>query len=111
MNERATKLTILLGFNGTGKTTLLKQILLQSNQRALVVTPDDVEWTDFRENPLQMRSDYAFDGIQRHIFNPDYSPLPNSAKEYLCSTIAGVIFRTVPTPRCVSCSSVAGNVK
>lgn len=72
-NERATKLTILLGFNGTGKTTLLREVLLHSQQRALVVTPDDVEWTDFPENPLQTRKDYAFTGIQRHIFNPEYS--------------------------------------
>ncbi len=70
MEARATKLTILLGFNGTGKTTLLRKILEESGQRALVITPDDVEWTDFPENELIKKSDFSFEGIQRHIFDP-----------------------------------------
>lgn len=70
MEARTTKLTILLGFNGTGKTTLLRKILEESGQRALVVTPDDVEWTDIPENELKRKSDFSFEGIQRHIFDP-----------------------------------------
>lgn len=71
--ERATRLTILLGFNGTGKTTMLRKLLEDSRQRALVVTPDDVEWRDFPENPLLRRSDFCFSGIQRHIFDPNHT--------------------------------------
>lgn len=71
MEVRSPKLTIVLGFNGTGKTTLLRKILEESEQRALVVTPDDVEWTDFPENELKKKSDFTFDGIQRHIFDPN----------------------------------------
>lgn len=73
MEPRTTKLTVLLGFNGTGKTTLLRKILEESGQRALVVTPDDVEWTDYPENELRTRKNFVFDGIQRHVFDPDYS--------------------------------------
>lgn len=44
---RATKLTIVLGYNGTGKTTLVKKLVLNEikhNRRALIITPDDIEW-------------------------------------------------------------------
>lgn len=46
-NERPTKLIIVLGYNGTGKTTLVKKTVLNElrhNRRALIVTPDDAEW-------------------------------------------------------------------
>ena len=45
--ERETKLIIVLGYNGTGKTTIVKKIVLDSlknKQRVLIVTPDDIEW-------------------------------------------------------------------
>ncbi len=47
MTERATKLIIVLGYNGTGKTTFVKKIVmneLKHKRRALIVTPDDIEW-------------------------------------------------------------------
>lgn len=77
-NSRTAKLTIILGANGTGKTTLLKQILAASYQRALVVTPDYIEWTErnedgtprYPETLLDNRNDYVFTGIRRHIYNP-----------------------------------------
>jgi len=45
--ERPTKCTIILGYNGTGKTTLTKKIVLNElkhQRRILIVTPDDIEW-------------------------------------------------------------------
>ena len=69
--ERAAKLVILLGHNGTGKTTMLRKILQESGQRCLIVTPDDVEWTDLPENELKSRSDFEFTGMMRHIYKPD----------------------------------------
>ncbi len=45
--ERTAKLIIVLGFNGTGKTTLVKKIVLneaQKGKRSLVIIPDDMEW-------------------------------------------------------------------
>lgn len=68
---RAAQLTILLGFNGTGKTTLLRHILQNSGQRALVVTPDDAEWTDYPLTDLAKPSDFVFSGIRRHIFDTE----------------------------------------
>lgn len=69
-NERAAKLTIILGTNGTGKTTLLENILLSSEQKALVVTPDDIEWQKYETVELNSPSDFNYTGIRRHIFNP-----------------------------------------
>ena len=71
-------MTIILGTNGTGKTTLLKRILTMSGQRALVVTPHIVEWHErtpsgadlYPLNELKQKSDYIFNGIQRHIWDP-----------------------------------------
>lgn len=70
MTERNAKMTIVLGRNGTGKSTLLRQILEHSGRKCLVVTPDDIEWRDFKENPLAEPKDFVFNGIQRHIFDP-----------------------------------------
>ena len=79
-NTRAAKCTIVLGFNGTGKTTYLRNTLLAlwlhahkqgERLKILVVTPDDAEWTDFPENLLQTADDYVFDGIQRHIWDDE----------------------------------------
>lgn len=67
---RAAKMTVLLGTNGTGKTTLLRHILESSGQRCLVITPDDVEWGDYPLTDLRTADDFKFDGICRHIFNP-----------------------------------------
>ena len=69
--ERPAKLVILLGTNGTGKTTMLRKILAESGQRALIVTPDDIEWTDLPVNELTTKKDFEFDGMCRHIYNPE----------------------------------------
>ena len=46
--DRAAKLIIILGFNGTGKTTLVKKLVKNEMNkptgRGLIVTPDDIEW-------------------------------------------------------------------
>jgi ABC-type Mn2+/Zn2+ transport system ATPase subunit len=69
--ERPAKCTVIIGGNGTGKTTLLHEIIKIQGEKTLVVTPDDVEWRDYDEVDLTTASDFLFDGIRRHIFNPD----------------------------------------
>jgi len=69
--ERTAKMVIILGANGTGKTTLLREIVTQSNQKTLIVTPDDAEWLDCQEVELTKPSDFVYTGLRRHIFNPD----------------------------------------
>lgn len=82
-NSRAAKCTIVLGFNGTGKTTYLRNTLMalwaQAHNRGeqlkiLVVTPDDAEWTMFEENRLLTPDDFLWDGIMRHIWNDQHTP-------------------------------------
>ncbi len=70
MNERDAKMVVILGHNGTGKTTILQQILSNSGQKSLVITPDDVEWREYRLNALAEPKDFVFNGIERHIFDP-----------------------------------------
>lgn len=68
--NRPAKLTIILGTNGTGKTTILKRIIKASNDnRVLIITPDDAEWTEYPENNLQEKNDFLFTGVMRHIFD------------------------------------------
>ncbi len=74
---RAAKCTLVLGFNGTGKTTFLRNMLEELLQRSrdmgrrlkvLIVTPDDTEWQDYPENMLESPDDYIYEGIQRHVW-------------------------------------------
>lgn len=69
--ERTARMTVILGANGTGKTTVLKKILSSLNQKTLVVTPDDAEWQECQDNMLSEPADFLFTGITRHVFNPD----------------------------------------
>lgn len=72
-NMRTAKLTIILGTNGTGKTTMLRHILESSPQRALVVTSHVEEWTDLPENNLAIPQDFLFHDRQRHIIRRGYT--------------------------------------
>lgn len=67
---RIAELNIIIGTNGTGKTTLLRSILQDSKQKVLIVTPDDIEWTDYEAVELNKPEDFVFKGIRRHIFDP-----------------------------------------
>lgn len=70
--QRATKQTIILGFNGTGKSTLTRRIIetyvSKPGRKALIITPDAAEWTDCPETTLQKPSDFQFEGIRRYIW-------------------------------------------
>ena len=69
--ERATKRTIILGANGTGKTTILNRILEATPDKSLVITPDDAEWRMYTEVELTAADDFLYTGIRRHIFNDE----------------------------------------
>jgi len=42
--KRKAQLNLVAGVNGTGKTTFLLRNVVQRTQKALVLTPDDMEW-------------------------------------------------------------------
>lgn len=62
---------ILVGTNGCGKTTALKNIVRAKGRKCLVITPYDNEWTEYPLTNLSSPNDFVFSGIKRHIFNPN----------------------------------------
>ena len=64
--KRKTELTLIVGVNGTGKSTFIANTVLSVGKRGLVVTPDGAEW---RQLPLigveQLRT---FTGQARLIY-------------------------------------------
>ena len=75
---RTSKLIVVLGANGTGKTTFVKQICAATRQRVLIITPDDAEYNEidaygnmlYPMNELRTKDDFMFDGVCKHIFDP-----------------------------------------
>lgn len=77
---RQTERILILGTNGTGKTTLSKQFvkneLERKDGRVLIVTPDDAEWLQYpRINIYKKGRIEQFTGAMRHIWR-DKNDLP-----------------------------------
>jgi hypothetical protein len=70
MNEREAKLTVVLGATGTGKTTVLQEIIKAVPTKTLVCTPSDAEWTQYPDAELSKPADFDFSGVRRFIFPP-----------------------------------------
>lgn len=74
MEERACKLILIIGYNGTGKTTTLKTLVLnelkKKESHILIVTPDDIEWNKIPEvhhnYPSRIEN---YKGARKIIFN------------------------------------------
>jgi hypothetical protein len=70
---RKTKLVVMLGFNGTGKTTLLKEVVstcVNAGQKALIVVPDSIEWSEY--DLIDISEPLEFKGARRVIFEPSF---------------------------------------
>jgi len=80
---RRTKFVLILGYNGTGKSTFVKKLIdsyLKTNRRVLVCTPHDVEWLEFSE--VKSNSEIVnFKGVKRKIIY-DLSDLENILQFY-----------------------------
>lgn len=73
---RTTKLIIVLGYNGSGKTTLLKEFIkneIKKESRALVITPDDIEFSELRILERLTPQDLDFTGARRTIYQEHYT--------------------------------------
>jgi GTPase SAR1 family protein len=68
-SERTAKMVVILGANGTGKTTLLKNILNNSGEKSLVIAPDVIGWEEYPEVELNTPDDFLGTGIRCHIFD------------------------------------------
>ncbi len=82
---RSAKQIIILGFNGTGKTTLVEKFVhasLSRLERVLVVTPDGAEWTNLEETVLDNPGDFEFSGARRYVWNQDLDVLRRIYKNF-----------------------------
>lgn len=63
-----TRMTLIVGTNGTGKSTVARKILTSLTlPRSLVVTRHLTEWNDYPFNELQTAVDLRFRGINYHV--------------------------------------------
>lgn len=64
--------SILVGINGTGKTTFIKRMLertVTESNRALIVTPDPAEWRSVTE--VSGTAITRFKGVRKIIYHPN----------------------------------------
>lgn len=71
MAGRVAKLTVILGANQTGKTSLIEKILNSrpKDERQLILTPDPIEWQQVPEISEDHREIYNFTGRRRLIYD------------------------------------------
>ena len=50
---------IIVGTNGTGKTTLLNKLIGESGRKALIVEPDGFEWRDVKEIDISQVGEFS----------------------------------------------------
>lgn len=65
---RKTQLNLIVGINGTGKTTFIKEKVVPTRRKNLILTPDDAEWTwlPIVSTPSEI---YNLQGSARMIYN------------------------------------------
>ena len=65
---RKTQLNLIVGINVTGKTTFIKEKVVPTRNKNLIVTPDDAEWTwlPIVSTPSEI---YNLQGSARMIYN------------------------------------------
>jgi ABC-type Mn2+/Zn2+ transport system ATPase subunit len=73
---------MVLGTNGTGKSTIMRTILQKCNaKKALVVTNHIEEWRDVPEVNLSHREDFIFEGIRKtRCYQPTKGDMGTLAK-------------------------------
>ncbi len=70
--RRKTRLDLVVGINGTGKTTFLRQEVVERQRKVLVLTPDEAEW---RQLPKVQTAQeiYNLQGAARYVCdNPQH---------------------------------------
>lgn len=78
--DRATKLIVVLGYNGTGKTTLVKKLIINElkkpNSHTLIITPDDIEFMSIESvHPRFPKRIRTYTGARKMIYSPGLLPL------------------------------------
>lgn len=73
MSNYQEKLILIIGVNGTGKTTVEAELVnhfLSKNHRALIVTPNPDEWTQYPDVKSDAKSLSSFVKAARILANP-----------------------------------------
>lgn len=79
MEQRKVEHIIILGHNGTGKTTLVGELIKRASavgRRSLIVTPDPVEWSDVEEIEASASAIRNFTGTRKIVFQSEKETLP-----------------------------------
>ncbi|MDR0602711.1 MAG: ATP-binding protein [Bacteroidales bacterium] len=75
MENRQAKTDIYVGINGTGKTSLLKEVITQMNKqghRILIVTPDSLEWREVPTISYRLKHHIkTYTGMRRIVYYDD----------------------------------------
>ena len=74
--QRIRFLTVILGTNGTGKTSFIKKMIKGLNSggvKTLIVTPDDIEYPHLKDWKLENPKEFEFTGVRKHIFEPKHT--------------------------------------
>jgi len=80
LQNRKTKLVLIIGYNGTGKSTFVQKIIDNATKRVLICTPHDVEWLQYDLIKSNKELVY-FEGVKRIIVF-DKNDLENVFKYY-----------------------------
>ncbi len=64
--QRKAELNLVVGINGTGKTTFLRDHVLPKFKKAIIVTPDSAEWRNFPE--LSASDIRTLNGVGRVVY-------------------------------------------
>lgn len=77
---------VILGTNGTGKSTLVKELVQVANEkgrRALIITPDPVEWQQYAEiePDINLLKQNGFTGTRKIVYFSESETL-KPIKEY-----------------------------
>lgn len=78
--KRKTQLNLVVGINGTGKTTFLCDEVVMKRPKCLVVTPDDYEWRELPEVSTASEI-YNLQGRARVVYR-DQGTLETIARNY-----------------------------
>lgn len=75
-------MTMVLGTNGTGKSTIMREILEKCNaKKALIVTNHIEEWRDVVEVDLSKKEDFLYTGIRKtRCYQPTRTDVGTLAK-------------------------------
>ena len=72
---------LIIGTNGTGKTTLLKRLIDESNKKTFIIEPDGMEWEEVPE--ITIENFDKFLDIDRSVKGRIIAPEPDDLETFI----------------------------